>query len=107
MKKKIIMTSLILGVILVGAIITYYTVFNNKKNEIKYEEELFAILLEDKVTGEYFESDLTQFPKTGYTYNSSKSYCRNGSSLNWNDSTKTMGVTVTGTEKCYIYFDAE
>ena len=45
-------------------------------------------------------------PQAGYRYNAEKSYCTNGSSINYDPNTFSADVTAYGTDLCYLYFDS-
>ena len=62
------------------------------------------IYVENRTTGKYVEYDYV--PMSGYTYNSAKSYCTNGSTITYNTSTKDITVNTDKHELCYAYFDA-
>ena len=46
-------------------------------------------------------------PKAGYTYNSTKSYCVNGSTLTYDSSDFSVNAQTSRTDTCYAYFDAK
>ena len=45
-------------------------------------------------------------PQAGYQYNAEKSYCTNGSAINYDPNTYSADVTAYGTDLCYLYFDS-
>lgn len=45
-------------------------------------------------------------PKAGYEYNSIKSYCTNGSTINYDESKFDADITSNGHDVCYLYFDS-
>lgn len=45
-------------------------------------------------------------PEAGYAYNEGKSYCTNGSTINYNASTYEADITAYGHDVCYLYFDS-
>lgn len=45
-------------------------------------------------------------PKAGYEYNSTKSYCTNGSTINYDASKFDADITSDGHDVCYLYFDS-
>ena len=76
-----------------------YTSKNNMKNRL-------SIMLETSPkTGDYSVSDDGSWPDDNYIYNQYLSYCDNGSKLKWNDSTRSITLSSTLTEKCFLYFD--
>lgn len=45
-------------------------------------------------------------PKAGYVYNSEKSYCSNGSVINYNSDNYDADIVAYGHDVCYLYFDS-
>lgn len=45
-------------------------------------------------------------PQAGYAYNEAKSYCTNGSTINYNNETYSADITAFGHDVCYLYFDS-
>lgn len=45
-------------------------------------------------------------PEAGYAYNSSKSYCTNGSIITYHPTTFDADITAYGHDVCYLYFDS-
>ena len=45
-------------------------------------------------------------PEAGYAYNSSKSYCTNGSTITYHPTTFDADITAYGHDVCYLYFDS-
>ena len=45
-------------------------------------------------------------PEAGYAYNEGKSYCTNGSTINYNPATYEADITAYGHDVCYLYFDS-
>lgn len=45
-------------------------------------------------------------PEAGYEYNEAKSYCTNGSTINYNSDTFDVEITAYGHDVCYMYFDS-
>lgn len=43
-------------------------------------------------------------PEAGYYYDEAKSYCTNGSTINYNSSTYEADITAYGHDVCYLYF---
>ena len=56
-------------------------------------------------TGTYETVSSNEWPKDGYTYNEKLSYCVNGSSLIWDDNIKSVSLTTSKNDICYLYFD--
>ncbi len=45
-------------------------------------------------------------PKAGYKYNAEKSYCTNGSVINYDSNNYRADITAQGHDVCYLYFDS-
>lgn len=45
-------------------------------------------------------------PKAGYKYNQAKSYCTNGSVINYDSTNYSADITAYGHDVCYLYFDS-
>ena len=45
-------------------------------------------------------------PEAGYAYNEGKSYCTNGSTINYKPATYEADITAYGHDVCYLYFDS-
>lgn len=45
-------------------------------------------------------------PRAGYKYNDTKSYCTNGSAINFNANTYEANITAYEHDVCYLYFDS-
>ena len=45
-------------------------------------------------------------PEAGYAYNEAKSYCTNGSTINYNATSYEADITAYGHDVCYLYFDS-
>lgn len=45
-------------------------------------------------------------PQAGYAYNADKSYCTNGSTINYSSETYSADITAYGHDVCYLYFDS-
>ena len=45
-------------------------------------------------------------PEAGYEYNAAKSYCTNGSVINYDPNTFDADITAYGHDVCYMYFDS-
>ena len=104
MKRKIKVFILLILVIMCTTLLSYAKI---NKGKVNSSNGMFAIFLEEeKDSGKYQKSNLRTWPTDDeYVINISKSYCENGSVLRWNNETKKIRLKVTGTDKCYIYFD--
>ncbi len=80
----------------------------NKKEKVY--KNTFAVMLEQD-DGSYKTTSSNSFNQPGYVFNSEKSGCIdiNGNKvegvLNYNETTKTIGVVTSKTVYCYAYFD--
>ena len=52
-------------------------------------------------------SQYAYVPKAGYTYNTTSSYCVNGSTLTYDSSDFSVNAETSRTDTCYAYFDAK
>ena len=117
-KKKIIIFSVFIIILLVFGLIVYKNnyknkiyVENNEKN-VKNSENLnkipgmVSLMLETGVdTYTYEASSSNEYPTKKYEFNEGKSGCENGGTLSW-DGTKSKLVLKTKlSDKCYAYFD--
>ncbi len=100
MKKKIIVCMSLMIVILSGFVT--YLAFDNTKN-VEEGEELFVIMVETE--DKYIETDLVEFPGEEYIYNDILSNCTNGSVMTWDEENRSITMNISGSEKCYVYFD--
>ena len=106
MIKKISIVSLVLILLLSLHLITNYS--KNDNNKINKDNNRFAIMLESGVgTDNYEKSTSNTWPSSGYTYNSERSYCENGSTLEWDNSNDTINIDTRYADKCYVYFDKQ
>ncbi len=78
----------------------------------KVKKSSFAIMLEQD-DGNYAQTSSNSFDQPGYVFNTEKSGCIdiNGNKvdgvLNYNETTKTIGVVTSKTVYCYAYFDKQ
>jgi hypothetical protein len=118
-KRNIIITLLLLLLLLISVgfhcFLIYKTNYNNhsifkSNNNYNAKENNYnlAFMLETGIgTGVFEQSSSSSWPKdsSGYTFDSSKSACENGSSLSFVNSTGTLSISTNKTDKCYIYFN--
>lgn len=55
-------------------------------------------------TGEYIL--YPYIPQAGYEYNAAKSYCTNGSTINYDEDNYDVDIVAQGHDVCYMYFDS-
>ena len=111
-KSKLFSISLLL-LILVIIIVSYFynnipngaIITNNKINTTSNTNTLTMMYETGPNTGEYQVSSDTTWPQEGYIFNEELSSCENGSTLTWNDETKSVVLSVGVSDKCYVYFD--
>ena len=111
-KKKVVITLSIVGIFILTFIIYNYinndgVVIASGKSEESANNKTFSMMLETGYqTGEYQMSTETTWPGSGYMYNETLSSCENGSTLIWNEKTRTVSLKANISDKCYLYFDA-
>jgi hypothetical protein len=104
-KKKFIMILIVFIIFFLFLALNISIIYKHKIVESNNEtNDNMAIMIDDG-TGNYVESSETTFPTTGYAYNSTKSYCLEGSILSWNNTTHKITMSTDHPDKCYIYFD--
>ena len=110
-KRKIIVFSTVIGIVLTTLIITNYlnndgVVIASGKSEESVNNKTFSLMLETSAgSGEYQVSTDTTWPGSGYEYNENLSSCENGSTLIWNEDTRSVTLKANISDKCYLYFD--
>ena len=110
-KRKIIVFSTVIGIVLTTLIITNYlnndgVVIASGKSEESVNNKTFSLMLETSAgSGEYQVSTDTTWPGSGYEYNENLSSCENGSTLIWNEETRSVSLKANISDKCYLYFD--
>lgn len=116
-KKRILLVSL--SIILVIGIICLYIneyekyQYKNISNESDtntdtkvYNTGISYMLETGEGTGEYQESSSSDWPSIDeYTFNSTLSKCENGGRLSWDSESGGVKAKLTGSDKCYAYFD--
>jgi len=108
MKSKILV-----GMIVLLMIVTFQfyqkevniVVANNKVNNTLNTNSLSINLETEAGTGIYEEVANSNWPESGYTFNSELSRCENNSTIAWNEETKKVIVSSNKSDKCYVYFD--
>jgi uncharacterized protein YpmB len=107
-RKKICILIVIICVIALSVSFIYLKTqknYNVAKNDALFDSNLAIMLETGNDTKNYQNSKDISFPTKGYTYNSEKSYCLNGSPITWDEVNHKITTIVSGSEKCYIYFD--
>lgn len=66
---------------------------------------VISVMLENE-DGNYTLSESNVFPHNG-VINYDKTYCKNGSTIEYDEEKNKVNITSIGEEKCYIYFDLE
>ncbi len=104
MKRKIGSVGLLI-IIIIGVI---SLVMFKEKDQLESREtnsnKLISMNLEQE-DGSYKEVSDTAWPQNGYVFNAKKSKCEQGSTLNYIEKTKTIQVSTSKRDKCYVYFD--
>ena len=110
-KKKVLITLSIVGIFILSIIIYNYlnpdrVVIASGKSEEYVNDRTFSLMLETSAgSGEYQVSNDTTWPGSGYEYNENLSSCENGSTLIWNEETRSVSLKANISDKCYLYFD--
>ena len=110
-KKKVVITLSIVGIFILTFIIFNYintdgVVIASGKSEESINNKTFSLMLETSAgSGEYQISTDTTWPGSGYEYNANLSSCENGSTLIWNEETRSVSLKANISDKCYLYFD--
>ena len=110
-KKKVLITLSIVGIFILTFIIYNYintdgVVIASGKSEESVNSKTFSLMLETSAgSGEYQVSTDTTWPGSGYEYNENLSSCENGSTLIWNEETRSVSLKANISDKCYLYFD--
>ena len=109
MKENIIISSLAVLILALGIALVYEPndkeIYASTNNEIVTENSLAMMYETGPDTGEYQISSDTSWPLEGYTFNAELSRCENGSTLTWDEDTKTVLMEANVSDKCYVYFD--
>ena len=61
----------------------------------------------DVDSNEYEVASNNNWPQEGYSFNQELSYCEQGSTLLWNEESKSISLKTSITDKCFVYFDKE
>ena len=110
-KEKILITLSIVGIFILTFIIYNYintdgVIIASGKSEEYVNNKTFSLMLETSPSsGEYQVSTDTKWPGSGYEYNETLSSCENGSTLIWNEETRSVSLKANISDKCYLYFD--
>ncbi len=109
MKKKLILSTLILMVVALTVILldqnNERVIYSSKINEIPTTDALAMMYETESGSGEYIVSDDNSWPLEGYVFNAELSRCENGSKLYWDEETKSVMMEANVSDKCYVYFD--
>ena len=121
MKKKLIISNLVIVLLFVFIIITLNLGVSNGERSVIKDDTLYnsgesvintnntlTMMLETEVgSGEYILSNDTTWPGEGYIFNETLSKCENGGTLSWDSETNRVVMQTNSSDKCYIYFDIE
>ncbi len=110
MKRKTLVVSFIVVIVLVLVVITKYQpndkVILESNDDLIVTSNALSMMYETSAgSGEYQVSSDTSWPQEGYIFNDELSSCENGSTLSWDDETKSVLMEANVSDKCYIYFD--
>ena len=113
MKRKI--TLIVIAVLIINTFILliYHSSYDQKTilednqktiDTTNNTENMVSIMLETSAgSGKYTKSSSNSFPTSGYVFNSSKSGCENGGTLDYADGKLQLKNNIS--DKCYVYFD--
>ena len=110
-KKIIILIGLI--IIITTVILLVFNNFDNKVIDDRNNQQFVStnsltMLLEiDVDSNDYVVASNNNWPQEGYSFNQELSYCEQGSTLLWNEESKSISLKTSVTDKCYVYFDKE
>ncbi len=89
-------------------VIFYLSKNNNLVSESVPKNNLLTMMLETDVDSNQYEvASNNNWPQEGYSFNQELSYCEQGSTLLWNEESKSISLKTSVTDKCYVYFDKE
>ena len=103
MKRKIILSTILILIITLSLVLVYPKKENQiLKNQSSKKNNFLSIMIEEQAgTGKYNKTD--EFPQTGYVLNSNLSKCLNGSKIKYENGS--ISVIGTKADRCYVYFD--
>ena len=116
-KRKIIVFSTVIGIVLTTLIITNY--LNNdgvviasgksdKSDKSVISTNALTMMYETEYqSGEYQVSSDTTWPQDGYVFNETLSKCENGGVLSWDAETNKVVMQTSSSDRCYVYFDVD
>ena len=112
MKKKYIILSIIILVLLI-AFVTSFNYFktsntfveNNSNNQTKITKGISMNLEQTAGAGDYKQVTQSNWPTEGYKFNAELSKCENGSTLSWDNTKNVVVFSGNVSDKCYVYFD--
>lgn len=97
---------LLTGIILVKEVTKENKIYQDSYKKETIKNNRLSIMLEDTPkTGVYTVSKSGAWPNDNYIYNELLSSCESGSKLVWNESIRSVTLSVDITDKCYLYFD--
>ena len=109
MKNKII--NVILFVIIIVLVVLNFiprksVVLENNETKTIKQKDMLSMMLETEYGSEKYEMvTRSEWPATGYKFNSNLSKCENGGELTWDDISKKVYLAGNLSDKCYVYFD--
>ena len=95
MKRKTLVVSFIVVIVLVLVVITKYQpndkVILESNDDLIVTSNALSMMYETSAgSGEYQVSSDTSWPQEGYVFNERLSSCENGSTITWDDETKSV-----------------
>lgn len=115
MKKNIILGVLsVFTVFMIVLIVGIYqrnnfshnVILNAKETEGLKKVNTLSMMYETEANSGIYElSDAVGWPGEGYVFNENLSKCESGSTLIWDNASKSIKLTANVSDKCYVYFD--
>lgn len=116
MKKKLIISNLVIVLLFVFIIITLNlgvsngersvikddTLYNSGESVINTNNTLTMMLETEAGSGEYVLSNDTTWPQDGYVFNETLSKCENGGTLSWDSETNKVFMQTNGSAMCIL-----
>lgn len=103
MKENIIISSLAVLILALGIALVYEPndkeIYASTNNEIVTENSLAMMYETEAGSGEYQIANDNTWPQEGYVFNAELSKCENGSTLYWDDETKSVMMEANLSDK--------
>ena len=83
------------------------TIYESKTTKLSTSDTLAMMYETEAGSGEYQIANANTWAQEGYVFNAELSKCENGSTLYWDDETKSVMMEANLSDKCYVYFDVK